>query len=142
MQNSGEAGPSVPPAAWRARFDERQQKEIRFCELYAREFGHGTDGHNSRLVIAKMAVMLDEAERALTAWARDEAAASATAELASAPFAERLEALAMAAYVAYGAVTGNKNYQGLPMPCWADLPPKIREAWRAAADMVRMLTAR
>ncbi len=37
------------------------------------------------------------------------------------------------AYRAYGAVTDFKNYQGLPMPEWDALPPKIREAWVAAA---------
>ena len=42
--------------------------------------------------------------------------------------------LAEKAYAAYGAVTDHKNYQGLPMPAWADLPPKIQEAWRAATS--------
>ena len=36
-------------------------------------------------------------------------------------------------YDAYGATTDHKNYQGLPMPAWSDLPPKIQDAWRAAA---------
>src|SRR5690242_10617065 len=40
------------------------------------------------------------------------------------------------AYMAYAAVTDNKNYQGLPMPTWADLTDKIREAWEAAAIVV------
>lgn len=33
-------------------------------------------------------------------------------------------------YEAYGAHTGNLNYQGLPMPAWEALPEKIRGAWR------------
>jgi hypothetical protein len=37
------------------------------------------------------------------------------------------------AYQAYGKVTDFKNYQGLPMPKWEELPPKIQEAWIAAA---------
>jgi hypothetical protein len=37
------------------------------------------------------------------------------------------------AYEAYGKVTGGKNYQGLPMPAWADLPGQIQDAWEAAA---------
>jgi hypothetical protein len=41
--------------------------------------------------------------------------------------------LAQAAYAAYGTSTGGKNYQGLPMPAWADLPEPIRDAWAAAA---------
>lgn len=41
-------------------------------------------------------------------------------------------AQAQAAYQAYGQITDFKNYQGLPMPAWDDLPPKIKEAWIAA----------
>lgn len=40
---------------------------------------------------------------------------------------------AQLAYAAYGKVTDFKNYQGLPMPKWEELPPKIQEAWVAAA---------
>lgn len=46
------------------------------------------------------------------------------------------ETLAKSAYDAYGAVTDHKNYQGLPMPTWEDLPEKIRLAWCAAAKRV------
>ena len=49
------------------------------------------------------------------------------------------EELARAAYADYGATTDWKNYQGLPMPAWEDLPETIRTAWRAA---VRGTTAR
>ena len=38
------------------------------------------------------------------------------------------------AYRAYGQTTDFKNYQGLPMPAWEDLPEKIREAWVNASD--------
>lgn len=41
---------------------------------------------------------------------------------------------AMAAYAAYGKTTDFKNFQGNPMPAWADLPDKIREAWVNASD--------
>lgn len=37
------------------------------------------------------------------------------------------------AYMNYGKVTEFKNYQGLPMPEWEDLPPKIQLAWRKAS---------
>jgi hypothetical protein len=47
---------------WIEKFDERQQAEIRFAQLYASEFHHGTDGHNAKIIIAKMAQMLTEAE--------------------------------------------------------------------------------
>lgn len=44
---------------WKARFTERELKEIEFSVLYARDFAHGTDGHNAKIVIAKMAELLD-----------------------------------------------------------------------------------
>ncbi len=40
--------------------------------------------------------------------------------------------VAKLAYDAYAVVTGGKNYAGLPMPQYADLPGKIKEAWHAA----------
>lgn len=45
--------------AWETHFDERQRKEIAFCLVYADDFAHGTDGHNIRLIVAKMARLLD-----------------------------------------------------------------------------------
>ena len=45
-----------------------------------------------------------------------------------------LPSLAQIAYEAYGDMTGRKNYQGLPMPEWADLPPLIKAAWNAAVN--------
>lgn len=45
---------------WRSKFDERQLKEIDFAVLYAEKFAHGTDGHNAKMIIAKMADMLEE----------------------------------------------------------------------------------
>lgn len=40
--------------------------------------------------------------------------------------------IAKSAYKAYAASTGNKNYQGLPMPEFEDLPQKIQTAWEAS----------
>lgn len=40
--------------------------------------------------------------------------------------------IASSAYRAYAASTGNKNYQGNPMPAFDDLPAPIRVAWEAA----------
>lgn len=51
---------------WLEQFDERQQKEIRFSQVYVNEFEHGTDGHNAKVIIAKMAALLDKIEVALT----------------------------------------------------------------------------
>ena len=47
---------------WLSNFDDRQQKEIEFCKLYAEKFSHGTDGHSAKLIIAKMASILNEIE--------------------------------------------------------------------------------
>ena len=41
--------------------------------------------------------------------------------------------LARCAYDAYGHSTGWKNFQGNPMPEWADLGESVQHAWRAAA---------
>jgi len=51
---------------WIENFDERQKKEIEFAKLYADKFDHGTDGHNAKLIMAKMAKMLDNIEAAMT----------------------------------------------------------------------------
>ena len=45
-----------------------------------------------------------------------------------------LPTLAQIAYEAYGDMTGGKNYQGLPMPEWADLPARIKAAWNASVN--------
>ena len=50
---------------WLSNFDERQQKEIVFSRMYASQFNHGTDGHNAKLIIAKMAEMLEKIHYAL-----------------------------------------------------------------------------
>ena len=47
---------------WLKELDERQRKEIEFARMYADGFAHGTDGHHRLLLIAKLALMLDEAE--------------------------------------------------------------------------------
>ncbi len=50
--------------AWINNFTERQQKEIEFCKVYAsRDFQHGTDGHNARMIIAQFADMMDKIEK-------------------------------------------------------------------------------
>lgn len=47
---------------WLEQFDERQQKEIEFSILYLNQFEHGTDGHNAKVIIAKMAQLLNKVE--------------------------------------------------------------------------------
>ena len=44
---------------WQTHFTERELKEIEFCRLYQLHFAHGTDGHNIRLIVAKMVALLD-----------------------------------------------------------------------------------
>ena len=46
------------------------------------------------------------------------------------------ESRARIAYIAYGRVTGFKNFRGDPMPAFDDLPDQIRQAWEAAAGVI------
>lgn len=48
-----------PEQSWRSEFTERELKEIDFCILYQKNFAHGTVGHNEKLIIARMAWLLD-----------------------------------------------------------------------------------
>ncbi len=49
---------------WRhTQLDERQRKEVQFAEVYAKDFNHGTVGHNTMLVVARLAALLDETLR-------------------------------------------------------------------------------
>ena len=54
--------PIVVQAFWEQYLDERQLKELRFARLYAKEFAHGTDGHNRLMLINLLANLLDRAE--------------------------------------------------------------------------------
>lgn len=44
--------------------------------------------------------------------------------------------MAKLAYAAYGQATGNKNFQGNPMPTWDALGETIQGAWIAASTAV------
>lgn len=46
------------------------------------------------------------------------------------------ERYAQAGYEGYGISTGHKNYQGLPMPTYTDLPDKQKRAWLDAVKAV------
>lgn len=51
-----------------------------------------------------------------------------------------MQDLGKAAYLAYCQTTGGKSaVTGAPLPTWEGQAEAIREAWRAAADAVRML---
>jgi len=43
------------------------------------------------------------------------------------------QSIARNSYEAYNQVSNWKNYQGLPMPQWDDLPANVRDAWLASA---------
>ena len=47
-----------------------------------------------------------------------------------------LEETAKEAYRVYGQTTNFKNYQGLQMPEWEQLPEKIRLAWQTATKAI------
>jgi len=53
-------------ASWRGNFDERQLKEIDFCIVYKKQFCHGTDGHNIRIIVADMASILDSCSQVVS----------------------------------------------------------------------------
>lgn len=44
---------------WKEIFDERELKEIKFNIEYFLNYRHGTDGHSLRMIIAKLATILD-----------------------------------------------------------------------------------
>ncbi|MHC4413595.1 MAG: hypothetical protein ACYSW6_11625 [Planctomycetota bacterium] len=44
---------------WTKHFTDRQIKEINFAALYTDDFHHGTDGHNAKVIIAKMSKILN-----------------------------------------------------------------------------------
>jgi len=51
---------------WMSKFDDRQQKQIRFAQVYDTvDFRHGDNGHNDKLIIAKQAAELSRYEALL-----------------------------------------------------------------------------
>lgn len=51
-----------PEHSWRELLDERQLKEIELAVIYARDFHHGTTGHNQLMLIAWLVDALDRVE--------------------------------------------------------------------------------
>lgn len=48
---------------WLLLFEpQRQRPEIEFNRVYAEHYHHGTAGHNERLIMARLARLLDELE--------------------------------------------------------------------------------
>lgn len=48
--------------SWMQLLDDRQRKEVEFAHIYAKDFKHGTDGHNRLLLIDALVNMLNRAE--------------------------------------------------------------------------------
>ncbi len=44
---------------WRDFLDPRQLSEIDFDVVYAKQFAHGTSGHNERMIVARLVELLD-----------------------------------------------------------------------------------
>lgn len=53
------------PDGWMVEFSPREMQEIKFARFYAADFAHGTDGHNAKIIIAKLADLLDRLESQL-----------------------------------------------------------------------------
>lgn len=46
---------------WRVALSDRERKEVEYCRVYVSDFGHGTDGHLVKGLVAKLAELLDAA---------------------------------------------------------------------------------
>ncbi len=55
----------IEPEYWKDQLDPRQRSEVEYCRIYAEQFAHGTDGHNMRLLISQLALLLDDAHKQL-----------------------------------------------------------------------------
>lgn len=51
------------PVMWPTILDDRQRKELALARLYAKDFAHGTTGHNQLMLINKLGEMLDRVEK-------------------------------------------------------------------------------
>lgn len=49
----------LPLEDWLDNLDARQQQEVQLAVMYTRQYGHGTSGHLSYLVIAKLYELLE-----------------------------------------------------------------------------------
>ena len=47
---------------WLRDFTDRERDEIKFAQVYAVTFAHGTDGHSRLILIAKLADKLNRSE--------------------------------------------------------------------------------
>lgn len=54
--------PAQTATDWRACFNDHELQEIELARVYTQNFGHGTPGHLSYVVIAKLAQLLDANE--------------------------------------------------------------------------------
>jgi len=52
----------MPENKWKELLDDRQLKEVKFAQIYASEFHHGTDGHNRLMLIDFLVDALNRVE--------------------------------------------------------------------------------
>ena len=53
-------------------FDDRQRKQILWAQMYDQDaFRHGDNGHNDKLIIAKMSKIIDDLEAKLAETANE-----------------------------------------------------------------------
>lgn len=57
------------------------------------------------------------------------------------PFTESTIQIARIGYERYALSSGNKNFQGMPMPTWDELPEAIRTHWCNATLAIQDATA-
>lgn len=44
---------------WKIQLTDRERKEVEFCQEYAQNFNHGTDGHSRMLLVARLAQIIE-----------------------------------------------------------------------------------
>jgi len=57
--------------SWRSNFNTRELNEIQFSRVYLEQYNHGTDGHNAKIIMAKMASLLDKVEKEVNGYIQD-----------------------------------------------------------------------
>jgi hypothetical protein len=143
------------PERWRHIFDDRQQKHIRFCVNYEKDYAHGAPGHLDMLVIAKLTDCLVDAQTAIHDLERQVAGVKSVETVANKDVRELLAAYAHEAWSGWMKYLWNKcddiDAEGtIRIPNWAvarwdrqmntpyaDLPESEKQSDRDEAD--RML---
>lgn len=51
---------SAKEPEWLSLLTDREKDEVKLAQLYAKEFNHGTDGHNRLILIAKLVDIINQ----------------------------------------------------------------------------------